>query len=129
MCRMASYKSRLASLGAICALTFASQTAAQWSPVSGETLFKQRCTICHSVVKDKPASVGPNLSGVVGRKAGTTAFAYSAALKASAIIWTKPKLDMFLAMPSKTVPGTRMVMSVSDAKQRSAIIDFLGKAK
>lgn len=96
---------------------------------NGETLFRQRCQVCHSVDVAKPAGVGPNLRGVVGRKAATATFNYSAAMKQSNITWTQANLDRYLAAPTKTVPGTRMVIAVSDATQRAAIIKYLSQKK
>ncbi|MFN3452768.1 MAG: c-type cytochrome [Sphingorhabdus sp.] len=96
---------------------------------NGETLFRQRCQVCHSVVAAKPSGVGPNLSGVVGRKAAATTFNYSTAMKQSKITWTQANLDRYLAAPTKTVPGTRMVIAVPDATQRVAIIKYLSQTK
>lgn len=92
----------------------------------GQQLFRQRCQACHSVEPGKSARVGPNLAGVVGRKAASAQFNYSAALKKSGLTWTRENLDRFLAAPAKTVPGTRMVIGVTDAAQRKALIDYLG---
>jgi cytochrome c len=92
---------------------------------NGQTLFNQRCKTCHTVSAGGASMVGPNLRGVVGRKAGAAKFAYSAAIKNSKLVWTKPVLEKYLAAPTKAVPGTKMVISVSDAAQRKAIIDFL----
>ncbi|OYU00804.1 MAG: cytochrome C [Sphingomonadaceae bacterium PASS1] len=97
---------------------------------NGETLFRQRCQVCHSVDVTKPAGVGPNLRGVVGRKAAAvTSFNYSTAMKQSNITWTQANLDRYLAAPTKIVPGTRMVIAVSDATQRAAIIKYLSQTK
>jgi len=96
---------------------------------NGETLFRQRCQVCHSVDVTKPAGVGPNLRGVVGRKAATATFNYSAAMKQSNITWTQANLDRYLGAPTKIVPGTRMVIAVSDATQRAAIIKYLSQTK
>jgi cytochrome c len=92
---------------------------------NGQTLFNQRCKTCHTVNAGGANMVGPNLNGVVGRKAGTAKFAYSTAMKNSKLVWTKPVLDKYLAGPTKALPGTKMVISVNDAAQRKAIIDFL----
>lgn len=110
-------------------LVFPSGLAAAPAKPDGAVLFKQRCQLCHQTVTGKPSPLGPNLAGVSGRKAGSTTFAYSSALKASGLVWTSPNLDRFLAAPAKMVPGTRMVIAVSDAAQRAAIVEFLGKAK
>lgn len=102
--------------------------SAQAAP-DGATIFKQRCSSCHSVVAGKPAALGPNLAGVGGRKAGATAYNYSAAMKKANIVWTKPNIEKYLSGPSKMVPGTKMVVSLSDARQRAAVADYLSKVK
>jgi cytochrome c len=97
--------------------------AAHAQAASGEQLFKQRCQICHAAGK---SILAPSLAGVVGRKAGTETFNYSPALKAAKITWTPAALDKYLTAPSKMVPGTRMVVSLPDKVQRSAVIAHLG---
>lgn len=96
---------------------------------AGETLFTQRCAMCHKVSPDKAAGVGPNLRGVVGRQAAATPFNYSAALKKAKLKWDAKTLDAFLTAPGKVVPGTRMVVSVPDPKQRAALIGYMSKLK
>lgn len=94
---------------------------------SGAALFASKCQICHSVAaKGAPALLAPNLRGLVGRKAASSAFpSYSAALKKSGLTWTSANLDTFLAAPGKLVPGTRMVIGVPDARQRADLIAWL----
>jgi cytochrome c len=99
------------------------------SKPDGGQVFKQRCQACHSATAAKTTPLAPNLAGVVGRKAAATSFAYSPALKASKLTWTRASLDKYLAAPMKTVPGTRMVVSIPDPAARAAVIDFLAKAK
>ena len=49
-------------------------------PARGERVF-QRCFACHSVVAGEDALPGPNLRGVIGRRAGTRpGFRFSPAL-------------------------------------------------
>ena len=105
-----------------------SPVPAQSAP-NGQTLFNQRCAACHSVAAGGPAKTGPNLRGVVGRKAGATKYAYSPAMKNSKLVWTKPTLDKYLAAPKKVVPGTKMVIGITDAAQRKAIVDYLATQK
>ena len=96
----------------------------------GEALFKQRCQACHTIAAGQKGVLAPNLRGLVGRKAASTAgFNYSPALKSSGLSWTKANLDKFLTGPGKLVPGTRMVIVVSDAKDRAAILDYLATVK
>jgi cytochrome c len=111
---------------AVAAATMLAPTAtAQNNP--GEQLFRQRCQSCHTVTPNgTPGPIGPNLRGVVGRQAASTGFKnYTPALKAAKITWTKEKLDQYLSGPARMVPGTRMVISVSDAKQRADLIAYL----
>jgi cytochrome c len=52
-------------------------TTAVAAPPTGQQVFEQRCTVCHSL-QPAPGKMGPPLAGVVGRKAGTApGFAYS----------------------------------------------------
>lgn len=85
------------------------------------------CAGCHVAEQGVASAAGPNLHGVVGRKAGTLSdFAYSDALKASGITWSEAELDAFLADPAGKVPGTAMAAGgVSDAETRAAIIAYL----
>lgn len=99
------------------------------APVDGPTVFRQRCQSCHAVGSSRPSALGPNLTGVVGRKAASTEFKYSPALQKSGLTWSKASLDQFLAGPSKMVPGTRMVVALPDPAQRAALIDYLGKLR
>lgn len=104
-------------------------TSASAAGPDGAQLFKQRCQLCHAVAAGKPATLGPNLAGVVGRKAASTGFNYSPALKASNLVWTKPNLDAYLTAPAKKVPGTRMAVAISDPAQRAALIQYLSQTK
>lgn len=108
--------------------TLASANPAGAAPgPDGQTLFRQRCGSCHTVTPGARAVLAPNLAGVVGRKAASTTFAYSPALKASNVTWTRANLDRFLTAPGRMVPGTRMVIAVPDAGQRAALIDYLSR--
>ena len=116
------------ALGLAVSLLMAAPAYAQNAP-AGAMLFKQRCQMCHSVTPGQKAMLGPNLAGLAGRKAASTAYAYSDALKKSALTWDAATLDKFLAGPSKLVPGTRMVISVADAKQRADLTAYLSTLK
>lgn len=120
-----SLKLLFPAAGALVAAPLMFANAAPPAP-DGATLFKQRCSVCHSVKVGGPSALGPNLAGVSGRTAAAGKFAYTPALKAAKINWTKENLDKYLARPSKLVPGTRMVISVTDPAQRAAIVTYLG---
>jgi cytochrome c len=113
------------ALLAMAALASAEIPAPTGAPPDGGALFRQRCQGCHSVTPGQTSTLAPNLAGVVGRTAASTAFAYSDALKASHLVWSRDTIDRFLSGPSKLVPGTRMAIFVPDPQQRAAIIDFL----
>ena len=91
----------------------------------GALLFQQRCAACHTVTPGGRTTLAPNLAGLLNRKAASTAFNYSAALKASNLTWTRANLDRFLTGPGQMVPGTRMVISISDPAQRAAVLNYI----
>lgn len=104
-------------------------TATSAAAQSGQQVFEQKCTMCHSL-QPAPGKMGPPLAGVVGRKAATApGFAYSAALKGSNITWTSDRLDAFIKAPGKTVPGTKMLLGETDAAKRAAVIQYLTSVK
>lgn len=98
-------------------------------PHPGEALFAQRCGACHSL-EAAPGKLGPPLKGVAGRKAGAVpGYAYSPAMKKAAFVWTPAQLDRFLKAPGQTVPGSKMMIGLPDAKQRSAVVAYLAAHK
>ena len=71
-----------------------------------ELAFNGHCRECHSFVKDDNR-LGPNLYGVVGRKAGTVPnFAYSESVKGSGITWDEPTLDKWITNPNTLIQET-----------------------
>ena len=97
------------------------QTAGDVS--KGRRIYEDRCSGCHSRVG---SADGPGFAGVVGRRAGTNGrFPYTAALKASGVVWTEANLDRYLTNPGLFVPGTAMQMIVSDETERRDLIAYL----
>jgi cytochrome c len=103
---------------------------AQPSATATPEAFAQ-CTACHNTAKDAAPSIGPNLFGVVGRKAGTLpGYAYTSELKAYGKTWDDATLDQWLTSPMTTVPGTRMSYAGQpDAAKRKEIIAYLKTLK
>lgn len=98
-------------------------------PPGGDALFKQRCAMCHAVAPGAKG-IGPNLRGVVGRRAGSQAgFAYSPAMIKLGKPWTPAQLDAYLAAPQKMVPGSRMVLAVPAPADRAAIVAYMATLK
>ncbi|MPT49197.1 MAG: c-type cytochrome [Sphingobium sp.] len=94
----------------------------------GKSLYA-RCATCHSL-KPGVNMIGPSLSKMWGRTAGTSAkFNYSPAMKKYAKAWNVALLDAYIRAPSKTVPGTRMVFAgMPNAKDREDLIAYLQQA-
>lgn len=116
---------RLVQLISLLALIGAPAEAAAQSVADGQRLFQTRCASCHGIEAGQNR-IGPNLAGIVGRKAGSLEGArYSRNLPASGLVWDVETLDAYLANPRQAVPGTTMTVSVPDAGQRGAIIAYL----
>lgn len=96
----------------------------------GSALFN-RCYICHANTRGAANRMGPDLFGVIGRKAGTyPGYSYSPAMKKAGFVWTVPKLEAYLADPQKLVPGNNMPLAgISDAQQRADIATYLATLK
>ncbi len=92
----------------------------------GEAQFKKSCAMCHSLEPGRN-KLGPSLSGVLDRKAGTVpGFNYSSANKSSGLVWTRETLDTYLTDPQRMVPGTLMVFpGIKNAGDRQALVEFL----
>ena len=104
--------------------------AARADAARGQQVF-QRCAACHSVAPTATALPGPNLKGVIGRRAGTLAgFEYSSAMvdagKSENVVWTRDALDKYLTDPDDVVPGTAMRLNFQlTADERRDVIDYL----
>jgi cytochrome c2 len=97
---------------------------------TGAALFS-RCAICHSNARGAPNRAGPNLYGVVGRKAGSNpGFSYSPAMKRAGFVWTAARLTDYLESPQRVVPGNNMPFAgIADPKQRADIVAYLASLK
>ncbi|MBS0274052.1 MAG: c-type cytochrome [Proteobacteria bacterium] len=97
---------------------------------NGATVF-QRCAICHSNTRGAGARIGPNLFGVVGRKAGTMPdFPYSAAMKKAGFVWTPDKLMAYVQHPQQVVPGNRMAFAgITSKKDAHELVEYLATLK
>lgn len=123
---------RTVRLFALAALVATPAAFAAGDAKNGKTVFDAKCGICHasSTAPGGPV-MGPNMVGVVGRKAASVpGFAlYSPALKNSGLTWSTKELDAFLANPMGKVPGTMMVIALPDKKEREDVIAYLSSLK
>ena len=93
----------------------------------GKQVF-QACAACHS---DQPDALGPNLIGVIGRKAGSRDdFRYSNAMAHAGFTWTVANLKQYLKDPQAKVKGNRMPFSgLSDPKEVDDVVAYIGTMK
>ena len=93
---------------------------------TGESLFRNQCATCHSLNASDPPRQGPNLAGVIGRKAGTLpGFKYSAGFANADFAWDQAHLDNYLANPQAVIPGAVMPYRQANPATRAAIIGYL----
>ena len=92
----------------------------------GEKVFAT-CKACHQIGEGAKNAIGPELNGVVGRKAGSVAgYNYSDANKNSGITWDESNLAEYLKDPKVKVPGTKMIFAgIKDEKKVQDLIAFL----
>jgi cytochrome c len=96
----------------------------------GATVFRGRCSACHSIDAAKPKATAPTLAGVVGRKAGSLPKArYSPGMKALGVVWTPANLDRYLADPRGVVKGGMMLVKVPKPEDRADVIAYLATLK
>ncbi|MBN9598262.1 MAG: cytochrome c family protein [Afipia sp.] len=105
--------------------TGVSQAQAQ-DAAAGEKVFAV-CKACHQVGETAKNSVGPELNGVIGRKAGEApGYNYSAANKNSGLTWDEATFREYIKDPKAKVPGTKMVYAgLKDEKKIDDLIAFL----
>ena len=119
----------------VAAFTFACLTGAaraDGDPVKGKAAFVRQCMICHTAEKGGDNRYGPNLFGIVGRKAGTVpGYAYSNAFKTHANWeWTEDAIGGWMMFPSTMVPGTAMgVFQGIAEKDRDDLVAYLATLK
>src|SRR5438067_11761421 len=100
-------------------------------PARGKSVFAAQCAMCHTANKGGPPILGPNLYGVVGRKAGAVGgYNYSPAMKASGLVWSEGELETYLPAPRATVPGTKMTYGgLKDSTKLADLIAYLDSLK
>jgi len=93
---------------------------------AGEKVFAV-CKACHQIGENAKNGVGPELNGVIGRKAGSVpGYNYSAANKNSGLTWDEPTFSEYIKDPKAKVPGTKMAFAgLKDEKKINDLTAFL----
>jgi cytochrome c len=95
-------------------------------PLDGATLFKQQCGTCHATSASEPDRQGPQLSKIVGRRAGSVeGFRYSAGFLKADFVWDEARLDAWITDPQALIPGAVMAYRQSKPEVRTAIVAYL----
>ena len=121
----------IAGAGALTLLLSAPSSRAQ-QPASDEAAqqaFNNSCRTCHSV-KEGDNRLGPNLSKILGRKAGVLPnYNYSPSMKDAGFVWDQDKLTRFLVKPDEVVSGNKMQpYGGVSAEEAGKIVAYLQKA-
>ena len=92
-----------------------------------------KCAICHQIGPGAQTLVGPELNGIVGRKAAAVAEygMYSPGMKKLGVegfVWSPENLEKWIADPKVMIPDSPMALSfqgIADARERADIIAYL----
>ena len=130
------------ALAAAAVVCLVGTAQAQGSADDGETVFK-KCMTCHRIGPEAKNLIGPNLTGVIGRQAGTQeGFAYSDLNKLAGqngLVWTDelifknledptPFLKQFLTDKGKgdlAEGAAKMAFKLADEQDRRDVIAYL----
>ena len=119
---------QLCGLAAVGFLALSGPALAEGDATKGKADFA-KCGICHTFDKNV---IGPELKGIVGRKAaGAADFAYSPGMKKlgeEGFVWTPENIDKWITNPKAMLPDSPMGQlfpGVADAQERADIIAYL----
>jgi cytochrome c len=105
--------------------------AAAQDAEAGKAIFQKKCKACHQIGEGAKNAVGPNLTGVIGRKTGQAeGYAYSEANKNSGLTWDEATFKEYITNPKAKIPGTKMVFpGLPEEKDRNDLYAFLASQK
>jgi len=118
----------------VCALVMTSALtgaviAAGGDAQAGKQIFQRRCAGCH-VSTPGASGLGPNLNGIIGRKAGSgTSGVHSRALLEKDLVWNEQTLRKYLSAPAEQVPGGNMPLVVVDPAEIDDVLAYLKTLK
>lgn len=115
---------------------------ADGDPAKGEAVFKQ-CMACHRIGPDAKNLIGPVLTNVIGRQAGTAAdYNYSPLNKAAGengLVWNEDLINQYLPDPNAFLKkfltdkgkadlangSTKMTYKLANEQQRADVIAYV----
>lgn len=96
---------------------------------AGQRVFNQ-CRACHTINEGGRNGVGPNLFGILGRRAGAAEnFRYSASLRELAeggLTWDEERLRAYIRNPKEVIPrGSMSYVGLRNETQVNDLIAYL----
>ncbi|MDX2309652.1 MAG: c-type cytochrome [Hyphomicrobium sp.] len=95
---------------------------------AGKAVFK-KCGACHQVGPEAKNALGPALTCVAGKTAGThEGYAgYSDAVKNSGLVWTDENLLKWMEKDDAVIPGNKMIFpaGVKDETDRANLLAYI----
>ena len=121
-------KLKFAIMAAAVAFAGSAGAAMAQDAAAGEQIYVKKCKVCHQLGKN---AVGPDLTGIIGRKSGSVeGFNYSDANKNSGITWDDKTFKEYIVNPKAKIPGTKMVFAgLPDEKERNDLTAYLATLK
>jgi len=113
---------------AAAAVALSSTAVLAQDKANGEDVFK-KCRACHAVGEGAKNLVGPQLNGIIGRKAGSVeGFPYSEANKNSGVTWDEPTFLKYIKDPKAAMPGNKMAFAgIKDEQDAKDLYAFLAQ--
>lgn len=106
-----------------------SSVATAGDAANGESIFNKKCKSCHVLEAGARHKTGPNLAGMMSRKAGTAeGYKYSKNMAAADITWDDTTLDQWLEDPRGMVKSSKMTTKTRKEDERQDLIAYLMSA-
>jgi len=125
----------LLGVSAMMFVALAGPASAGGDAAKGKEAFA-KCGICHQVGPGAKTLVGPELNGIVGRKAASVEeYPYSPGMKQlgdAGFVWTEGNINRWISDPKAMLPQSPMALTfqgVPDADERANIIAYLATQK
>jgi cytochrome c len=108
------------------AFLMSSGSAIAQDAAAGEKVFN-KCRACHQIGEGAKNLVGPQINGLIGRKAGSVeGYNYSEANKNSGFTWDEATFREYIKDPKAKMPGTKMAyMGLKQETEIDSIIAYL----